>query len=155
MDYKNQFVDENSYLAYADKPDTAYDGSGGGGGSYELPAATNETLGGVIIGDGITITENGVISATGGSGASAIPVTYDGDYVVLGYTAQELISMLRAGDFLFWIDIYNNTMTNHYLGQLIMSSDVAGAFNFYHFGSSTPVQCYYAALDDYPRGNLA
>ena len=32
MDYKNQFVDENSYLAYADKPDTAYDGSGGGGG---------------------------------------------------------------------------------------------------------------------------
>lgn len=32
MDYKNQFVDENSYLVYGSEPDTAYDGSGGGGG---------------------------------------------------------------------------------------------------------------------------
>ena len=30
MDYKNQFVDENSYLVYCQEPDTAYDGSGGG-----------------------------------------------------------------------------------------------------------------------------
>lgn len=32
MDYKNQFVDENSYLVYGSEPDTVYDGSGGGGG---------------------------------------------------------------------------------------------------------------------------
>lgn len=37
------------------------------GGSYELPVASSETLGGVKIGSGITIDENGAISASGGA----------------------------------------------------------------------------------------
>ena len=37
---------------------------GGGGGSYELPPATDETLGGVIIGRGIDVEPNGTISVT-------------------------------------------------------------------------------------------
>ena len=40
---------------------TPGDSGGGGGGSYTLPVATADTLGGVKIGSGITIT-NGVIS---------------------------------------------------------------------------------------------
>lgn len=36
---------------------------GGGGGSYTLPPATTTTLGGVIIGDGLTVLENGTLSA--------------------------------------------------------------------------------------------
>ena len=36
---------------------------GGGGGGYVLPAATDETLGGVKIGEGLSITEEGVLSA--------------------------------------------------------------------------------------------
>lgn len=35
----------------------------GGGGSYTLPPATITTLGGVIIGDGLTVLENGTLSA--------------------------------------------------------------------------------------------
>ena len=35
----------------------------GGGGSYTLPPATATTLGGVIIGDGLTVLENGTLSA--------------------------------------------------------------------------------------------
>lgn len=38
-----------------------------GGGSYVLPAATAERLGGVKIGSGISVTEDGTISASGGS----------------------------------------------------------------------------------------
>lgn len=40
----------------------------GGGGSYTLPVASSTTLGGVKIGDGITIGDDGTISASGGSG---------------------------------------------------------------------------------------
>lgn len=38
-------------------------GGGGSGGDYVLPPATSETLGGVKIGDGLSITENGLLSA--------------------------------------------------------------------------------------------
>ena len=38
--------------------------------TYVLPAATAETLGGVKIGDGINIAEDGTISAEGGGGSS-------------------------------------------------------------------------------------
>ena len=40
-----------------------------------IPIATTETLGGVIIGDGIDVDENGVISVSGGSGSSYIAGT--------------------------------------------------------------------------------
>ena len=42
--------------------------SGGGGGSYTLPTATPTRLGGVKIGDGINVENDGTISVTGGTG---------------------------------------------------------------------------------------
>lgn len=39
---------------------------GGGGGGYVLPVASAETLGGVKVGDNLSIDENGVLSAEGG-----------------------------------------------------------------------------------------
>ena len=39
----------------------------GGGGSYELPIASSETLGGIKVGDNLSIDENGVLSSTGGN----------------------------------------------------------------------------------------
>ncbi len=39
---------------------------------YVLPAATVSTLGGVIVGGGLTITESGVLSATGGGVADSV-----------------------------------------------------------------------------------
>ena len=45
---------------------------GGGGGSYVLPAATENTLGGVKVGSGITVQPDGTISAEGGSGVLVV-----------------------------------------------------------------------------------
>ena len=45
---------------------------GGGGGSYTLPVATASRLGGVKIGDGLSITAGGVLSATGGSSSDGL-----------------------------------------------------------------------------------
>ena len=52
---------------------------GGGGGSYTLPTATASRLGGVKIGSGINVSEDGTISASGGGGGGSIeqiPLTY-------------------------------------------------------------------------------
>lgn len=45
-------------------------GEGGGGGEYVLPKASATRLGGVKVGENLSIDENGVLSATGGSGSS-------------------------------------------------------------------------------------
>lgn len=44
------------------------DTGGGGGGSYVLPPATANTLGGVKIGDGLEVEEDGTLSTSGGGG---------------------------------------------------------------------------------------
>lgn len=44
-------------------PSSDQQGSGGGGSSYVLPAATDETLGGVKVGDNLTIEEDGTLNA--------------------------------------------------------------------------------------------
>lgn len=42
---------------------------GGGGGGYVLPIASADTLGGVKVGDNLSIDANGVLSASGGGGS--------------------------------------------------------------------------------------
>lgn len=42
----------------------------GGSGGYELKPATTTTLGGVIIGDGVTVDSSGKISVSGGGGST-------------------------------------------------------------------------------------
>lgn len=39
---------------------------------YELPVASDETLGGIKVGDGLSISENGVLSVSGGSGGGGL-----------------------------------------------------------------------------------
>ena len=65
-----QDVDGTSLKEYIE----THGGSGGGGGTTELPIATNETLGGIIVGDGLSIDETGVLSALGGGGGSTITI---------------------------------------------------------------------------------
>lgn len=45
---------------------TCKGGEGGGGGSYILPPATQQTLGGVKVGNGLTVQADGTLSANGG-----------------------------------------------------------------------------------------
>jgi hypothetical protein len=47
---------------------------GGGGGITEIPVATTDTLGGIKVGEGLSITEDGVLSAEGGSGSSGTAI---------------------------------------------------------------------------------
>lgn len=43
--------------------------------TYTLPAASSDTLGGIKVGEGLTMTEDGVLSASGGGGSGA-NITY-------------------------------------------------------------------------------
>ena len=56
--------------------------SGGGGGSYVLPAATKSTLGGIKVGSNLSITPDGTLSATvsGGGGAAPAPDVWEHIY---------------------------------------------------------------------------
>ena len=43
--------------------------------TYTLPAASSDTLGGIKVGEGLTMTEDGVLSTSGGSGGAS-NITY-------------------------------------------------------------------------------
>lgn len=61
-------IDENDAYRKGDGSLTTMGEAIGSGGSGELPIASTSTLGGVKIGDGINVNEDGVISVSGGSG---------------------------------------------------------------------------------------
>lgn len=63
------------------------------GSSYTLPAATTTTLGGVKVGAGLSVTEDGTLSATGGSGN--IPIA--SDTVLGGIKVGESLSIEDDG----------------------------------------------------------
>ena len=69
---------------------------GGGGTPYELPPATRTDLGGIIVGNNLEITTDGVLSATGGGGPTgpiyAVDVIYDN--TASGTSATEVQSSL-------------------------------------------------------------
>jgi hypothetical protein len=69
---------------------------GGGGTPYELPPATDHSLGGIIVGNNLEITSDGVLSATGGGGPTgpiyAVDVIYDN--TTSGTSATEVQSSL-------------------------------------------------------------
>ena len=50
-----------------------------GGGSYVLPIASADTLGGMKVGDGLSINESGVLSTSGGGGGSLDYTTEEQD----------------------------------------------------------------------------
>lgn len=54
-----------------------FGGSGGGGGEYHLPVATATRLGGIKVGSGLTITNDGILSSegSGGAGDALVPVS--------------------------------------------------------------------------------
>lgn len=66
---KHDFVDDYPYIAYTPKADTAITGN-----ESSLPVASADTLGGVKVGSGLSITEEGVLSASGGGGGGDVLV---------------------------------------------------------------------------------
>ena len=71
---KNYFTEGGDELVIGGKltvlEGAEVEGLSGGGGSYTLPAATADKLGGIKVGSGLTITD-GVLSATGITPAEA------------------------------------------------------------------------------------
>lgn len=65
---------EQNIINLGDRITNIEEGGGGGGGSYELPVATGTKLGGVKIGSGIDVTDDGTISvaSTGGGGEGGL-----------------------------------------------------------------------------------
>ena len=86
--------------AQAGEEDYVLSGSGewvpqtGGGGTYTLPIATASTLGGIKVGDGLTIDENGVLSANVGDG---LQINQDGEVEIDPSIIPEVVEY-NAGD---------------------------------------------------------
>ena len=89
--------------AQAGEEDYVLSGSGewvpqtGGGGTYTLPIATASTLGGIKVGDGLEINENGVLSVTGGGGGDSIA---EGDGITITTDPQTGVKTIsvNSGD---------------------------------------------------------
>ena len=101
---------------------TALDNGGGGGGSqYVLPVAStegdvDEHLGGVIVGDGLTIDpETGVLSATGGGGGGDIPKASTAQYGKVKIDANKGIDV---NDGVIKAKIDNDTIVINANGEL-------------------------------------
>ena len=70
--------------------DTGKPASGSGGGLVELPVATADTLGGIKVGEGLEITEDGVLNALGGGSSSSGDAAPVGSIIsFMGTTAPE------------------------------------------------------------------
>lgn len=92
---------------------------GGGGGGYTLPTATASRLGGVKIGSGVTVEEDGTISVSGGGGGARYKVyTYQypnaegagDDKYLLGDTMAHF--GMETGDELIAIEPANGAFIN-------------------------------------------
>ena len=109
-----------------------------GGGSYELPPATDSELGGVKIGSGVSVTEDGTISVEGGGGSDIFKVTFeDVGTSDVEYTAdktyEEVLAAFNAGKIVvgfedFYKERYTLSTANHGLTFTCISD--AGSTGF-------------------------
>ena len=77
------------------------DGNGGGSGTaYTLPAATASTLGGIKVGSGLSITEEGVLSADGITAAAAQADSEASTIAALKSDFNALLAALRTAGLL-------------------------------------------------------
>jgi len=100
---KNYFTEGGDELVIGGKltvlEGAEVDGLSGGGGSYTLPAATADKLGGIKVGSGLTITD-GVLSATGITPAEAQADSTASSYTGLKDDFNALLAKLRAAGLL-------------------------------------------------------
>ena len=93
-------------------------GSGtGGGGSYTLPVASANELGGVKIGQGISIDQDGVISAQGGKNDIVLDVA-------------ELENMSYADRKVLWDEVYEKILAGH---RIYAKGEVRGEMGYYAY----------------------
>ncbi len=100
---KNYFTEGGDELVIGGKltvlEGAEVEGLSSGGGSYTLPAATADKLGGIKVGSGLTITD-GVLSATGITPAEAQADSTASSYTGLKDDFNALLAKLRAAGLL-------------------------------------------------------
>ena len=100
---KNYFTEGGDELVIGGKltvlEGAEVEGLSGSGGSYTLPAATADKLGGIKVGSGLTITD-GVLSATGITPAEAQADSTASSYTGLKDDFNALLAKLRAAGLL-------------------------------------------------------
>ena len=117
----------------------------GGGGS--IPIASADTLGGIKVGENLSITEGGVLSASGGGGGGLVcNVTIGVDETrTLDKTAGEIFSACESGQF-----VWTKTMIgDEYTYSFLMEYGVDDQGNYF-VGVSSGFTYYAATENDYP-----
>ena len=136
------------YTEAEGKPQFAGMGSGGGsgGGSYTLPVATSEVLGGVKIGDGLSIDSDGILTSLKNIGTTPIKVC-----TLLGHDiyARVFENVTMSGNF-------NVILSGNYTGVFAIAYGVAGTGNTYYtpvqlMSTATNVNARYVGTQDYAQ----
>lgn len=87
-----------------------YEKTATGGGGYELPIASASTLGGVKVGEGLSIDSGGVLSASGGGGVTYLS-SADLDYPD---SNPDGIALWRLSDGIYFVNNVNETEIKFY-----------------------------------------
>ena len=102
-----------------------YEKTATGGGGYELPIASASTLGGVKVGEGLSIdAESGVLSASGGGGGDVTYLT-SADYDFPD-SNPDGIALWRLPDGIYFVNNDNNTNIQFYQQSVVGTSEVNG-----------------------------
>lgn len=103
-----------------------FDSGGSGGSSYVLPVATSGTLGGVKIGTGLSVTEDGTLSASGGGGGGGT-ISYSTTPVKIG-------TWVNGKDVYRRVFIFNKSVT-------MANNDWASLGDSSYIGSCLLLEC--------------
>lgn len=144
MTYKQDFIDENPYLTYSGKADSAYDGEGGE--QYVLPTASADTLGGVKVGSGLAISDEGVLSASGYSLPTASADTLGGVKVGSGLAISGEGVLSASGGQAIQLILkyqYSNTEYTFPAPSSMSANEIVEAL-----ASGAVIDVYWADVDD-------
>ena len=75
----SNFISDSNYVHTDNNYTTSEKDKLAGLNNYTLPIASANTLGGIKVGNNLSIDSNGVLSATGGGGGGSSPLYYDND----------------------------------------------------------------------------
>lgn len=116
----------------------------GGGGTYELPIASASVLGGIKVGDGLEIDENGVLSATGSSGDSIT----EGDGITITTDPQTGVKTIS-------VDTGNGLQINQD-GELEIDPSIIPEVPDYRAGDAIEIEHneYHLSLTDYSNNDF-
>lgn len=109
-----------------------------GGSSYVLPAATNSTLGGIIVGSNLTIA-NGVLSATSSGGGVTAFNSRTGNVTLTANDVTAVANGIYQANGSYLNDVQTNLTTSYSSGEVVSGlRKSTGSANFVSGGLTSP-----------------